>query len=56
MIVIAGLVFGALGGALLAKKRGGKPLDIAQYAAGFAIAFGLLGLFATLILDTMLRG
>lgn len=56
MIVIAGLALGAIGGALLAKRRGGKSLDMAQYAAGFAIAFGLLGLFATLILDTMLRG
>lgn len=55
MIVIAGLVFGGLGGALLARKRGGKGLDMAQYAAGFGIAFGLLGLFATLILDHMLR-
>lgn len=56
MLVIAGLVFGATGGALLAKKRGGRRLDMAQYAAGFGIAFGLLGLFATLIADNLLRG
>lgn len=56
MIVIAGLVLGALTGALLAKKRGGKGLDMAQYAAGFAIAFGLVGLFLTLGIDHMMRG
>lgn len=54
MIVLAGLVIGALWGGLLAKKRGGRPLDIAQYAAAFAIAFMILGLFATVILDKIL--
>lgn len=56
MIVIAGLVFGALGGALLARSRGGRGLDMAQYAAGFGIAFALLGLFATIILERVLAG
>jgi hypothetical protein len=56
MIVIAGLVFGALGGALLARSRGGKALDIAQYAAGFGIAFALLGMFATIMLERLLAG
>ena len=54
MIVIAGLVFGAIFGALLAKKRGGKGLDMAQYAAGFAIAFAVLGVFATIGLENLL--
>lgn len=51
MIVIGGLVLGAIGGGWAATRRGGKPADIAQYAAAYGIAFGLLGLFATLILD-----
>ncbi|WP_323040938.1 hypothetical protein [Gemmobacter sp.] len=51
MIVLAGLLIGALWGALLARKRKGSRLDMAQYAAGFAIAFAILGLFATLIID-----
>jgi hypothetical protein len=50
MIVLAGLAGGAVYGALLAKRRGGRPLDQAQYAAGFAIAFGLLGMFLTIAL------
>ncbi len=54
MIVLACLVIGAIWGSVLAKKRGGKALDIAQYAAGFAIAFMILGLFATVLLDKIL--
>jgi hypothetical protein len=54
MIVIAGLVLGAIGGALRARSRGGKALDQAQYAAGYGIAFGLLGMFVTIGLERML--
>lgn len=54
MIVIAGLVLGAIGGALRARRRGGKPLDQLQYAAGYGIAFGLLGMFVTIGLERML--
>ncbi|MGI1663213.1 hypothetical protein ACRDNQ_13310 [Palleronia sp. KMU-117] len=53
MIVLAGFLGGALYGALLARKREGTRLDMAQYAAGFAIAFGLLGLFLTIFLERM---
>lgn len=55
MIVIGGFLIGALLGALTAKRRGGKRLDILQYAAGYAIAFTLLGLFATIFIDRMAR-
>lgn len=55
MFVIGGLVLGALGGGLVAWRRGGKPADIAQYAAVYGILFGLLGLFVTIGLDRMLR-
>ncbi len=50
MIILAFVVFGALLGALIARNRGGKALDIAQYAAALAIVFGLVGLFVTLFL------
>jgi hypothetical protein len=56
MFVIGGFALGAIGGALTARRRGGKAADIAQYAAVFAILFGLIGLFLTLFLDRMLRG
>lgn len=55
MIVLAGLVIGAAIGGLTAKRSGGKRLDILQYAAGYAIAFTLLGLFATIFIDRMAR-
>lgn len=54
MIIIAGAVLGGGWGAWLAKRRGGKPADIAQYATAFAIAFALLGLFVTIFLDRSL--
>ncbi|WP_323005486.1 hypothetical protein [Pseudorhodobacter sp.] len=53
MIVLGGLLLGAIFGASLARKRGGKLLDILQYAAAFAIACGLLGLFVTIIVARM---
>ena len=54
MIVIGGLIFGALLGALVAKRRGGRGPDMAQYAAGFGILFGLIGLFVTILLERVL--
>lgn len=54
MIVLAGLFGGAVLGALRARSRGGKPLDQAQYATGYGIAFGLLGMFVTIGLERML--
>lgn len=53
MIVIAGMVLGALWGAFRAGKRGGNRLDIAQYAAVHAIIFGLAGLMVTITLARM---
>lgn len=54
MIVIVAMLAGALIGATTALKRGGKRLDALQYAAGYGIAFALLGLFATIFLERML--
>lgn len=53
MIVIAGLVFGAALGAFTAARCGGKRLDMLQYAAGFGIAFSLLGVFLTIFVERM---
>lgn len=43
MLWVAMTVLGAVLGATLALRRGGRKLDALHYAAGFAIAFGLLG-------------
>ncbi|MCI2393163.1 hypothetical protein [Aliiroseovarius sediminis] len=51
MLVIAALIFGALVGVLRARKRGGNRLDTAQYAAVHAIVFGLVALFASIIIS-----
>lgn len=51
MIIAAGLILGVLMGAFTAKRRGGKVLDMLQYAAGFGIAFMLLGVFVTIIIE-----
>ena len=48
---LAGLVLGALIGALRARARGGKALDMAQWGAVFAIIFGLIGLFALVFIE-----
>lgn len=49
MIIISSLVFGALLGAMRARRMKGNRLDIAQYAAAHAIAFGILGVLLTVI-------
>jgi hypothetical protein len=54
MLVIGGLVIGAGIGAYIARKRGGKLADIAQYAAGYGLAFTLLGTIATLAIHRAL--
>lgn len=48
MFVLAGMIFGGIGGALLARRRKGKLADIAQYAFVYAMIFALLGLFVTI--------
>ena len=53
MIVIAGALIGGGYGAWLARRRKGKAADIAQYAAGFGLAFATVGVFATVLIDRM---
>ncbi|MEL6521681.1 MAG: hypothetical protein AAFQ66_12000 [Pseudomonadota bacterium] len=54
MIVVLALALGAITGALKARKRGGNKLDMAQYAAGYAIAFGLIGLIITIAIGRLI--
>lgn len=54
MIVIAGILLGALWGGWLAKRRKGKAADIAQYAAVYGIAFGIIGMFVTIFVERLL--
>lgn len=50
MAPVIGIVLGAVTGAIVAKRKGGRGLDMAQYAGSFAILFGLIGLFVAIIL------
>ncbi len=47
--VLAALFVGGAFGALRAKNRGGRPLDMAQYGGGYAILFGLITLVLVVI-------
>lgn len=50
MIILGAALIGVLMGLWTAKRRGGKTLDLLHYAAGYAIAFALIGLIATVII------
>lgn len=51
MVLVVGMaILGAVLGALTARKRKGSGADIAQYAAGYGIAFALIGLVISLLL------
>lgn len=47
---LLGALIGAGLGAWMARRRGGDRADMAQYAAGYGIALGILGMFAGLFL------
>jgi hypothetical protein len=50
---LGGLFLGALLGAFRAKQRGGKLADMLQWAAVFAMIFGIIGLFIAVIMTRM---
>ena len=54
MIVILMFIAGAVTGWLVARRRQGVLLDRLQYATAFGIAFGIVGLFATVVVERML--
>jgi hypothetical protein len=51
VLVLSALVVGAALGVWRAKRRGGRLLDMLQYAAAHAIPLMLLALFVTIYLD-----
>lgn len=51
MIIWGGAAFGAIIGSFTAQRRGGNKLDIAQYAAGYALAFAIVGTICVVILQ-----
>lgn len=51
MIILAGMVLGIVVGSFTAKNRGGRRLDILQYGAVYGIAFTLIGVFVTIIIE-----
>lgn len=53
MIIIFALFFGAGFGALRARAQKGNRLDMAQYAAIYAMIFAVLALFLTIALARM---
>ena len=53
MIIILAALLGAVLGALNAKRRGGSGLDMAQYAGTYALVFGIVALFVTVIIARM---
>jgi hypothetical protein len=51
MIVLAGALLGITLGVLTARRRKGTNADVLHYGAIYGIAFALLGLIATLVID-----
>lgn len=56
MIVITLAIIGAVLGGLTARKRQGNRKDIAQYAAGYAMAFIVAGMILTVVIDRLISG
>lgn len=54
MIIIGCALIGIGLGLMTARKRNGTRADQAQYAAGYGIAFTLLGLLISIFLERMI--
>ena len=54
MIVIAFFLIGAILGWRTAAKRQGDTLDKLQYAAAYCLAFSVVGLIITVLLERLL--
>tara|TARA_R110002124_G_scaffold243153_2_gene408220 strand:+ start:483 stop:653 length:171 start_codon:yes stop_codon:yes gene_type:complete len=53
IVIVLGLI-GAVIGGFTARKRAGNGKDIAQYAAGYAIAFMVVGMVLTVLVDRIM--
>ncbi|MGI9390092.1 MAG: hypothetical protein ACR2O1_08555 [Boseongicola sp.] len=51
MILVVSTIIGVVFGIYTARRRAGNRLDIAQYAAGYGIAFAILGLFFGILVE-----
>lgn len=47
---LIGALIGAITGGTIVARRGGNKKDIAQYAAGYAVFFGFIVMFAWIML------
>ncbi|MEM9576737.1 MAG: apolipoprotein acyltransferase [Pseudomonadota bacterium] len=54
MFILLSALAGAIIGGLTARRRKGNRLDIAQYAAGYAMAFTVVSMVVAVILDRTL--
>ena len=54
LLPIAGLLLGAILGALAARRRGGVGADLLQWGAVGAILGGLAGLFLLILISRLL--
>ena len=50
MLIIAGILLGAIIGQWHAYRKGGNRLDRIHYGSVYAILFGIAGLLATIVL------
>jgi hypothetical protein len=53
VLVISGIVLGAILGPLRVRQLGGKRNDALHYSAAFALIGALLGVFATIIVHRL---
>ncbi|WP_172623854.1 hypothetical protein [Octadecabacter sp. SW4] len=48
---LTGILIGAVTGVFMAKRRGGKPADMAQWGAALGLIFGVIGMFVLIIVE-----
>jgi len=53
MIAIGLALVGVVIGGLTARRRNGNRKDIAQYAAGYGMAFLIVGMFLTVLIHNI---
>lgn len=51
MVFLGLAALGAILGILSARRRNGNGKDIAQYAIGYAMAFGIVGMILTVVIE-----